>query len=183
MHHPGTVERGWHRGLPVTPVSQTLLDIAPMVLFAGLRRALAVADHEGLISHAELDETAESRRRGARAVRKAYAVHMPELAKTRSTLEDRFLFFCERQKIELPHPNFVIAGYEVDAVWPHLKLAVELDGREEHGTPGAVVVDRRRELAIRGAGYEVIRYGSEQIDHQAEATARDLLSAIARQRD
>ena len=48
---------------------------------------------------------------------------------------------------------------------------MELDGREEHGTPAAVVVDRRRELTIRDAGFEVIRYGSEQIDHTHEATA------------
>ena len=105
---------------------------------------------------------------------------MPELARTRSPLEDRFLFFCERHGIELPIPNYEVAGYEVDAVWPHLRLAVELDGREEHGRPAAVVVDRRRDLKIRGTGYEVIRYGSEQIDHQVEATARDLISAIAR---
>jgi len=105
---------------------------------------------------------------------------MPHLARTRSPLEDRFLFFCERYEIELPEPNVEIAGYEVDAVWPHLKLAVELDGREEHGSPSAVVVDRRRELAIRDAGFEVIRYSSEQIDHTHRATAADLASAIGR---
>ncbi|MEJ7876122.1 MAG: DUF559 domain-containing protein [Solirubrobacterales bacterium] len=59
-------------------------------------------------------------------------------------------------------------------------LAVELDGREEHGTPAAVVRDRRRELAIRGVGFELIRYGSEQIDHDPSATAEDLRAALKR---
>ena len=43
-------------------------------------------------------------------------------------------------------------------------------------------MDRRRELTIRDAGFEVIRYGSEQIDHTHQATAADLKSAMARRR-
>ena len=123
---------------------------------------------------------AGSGRRGSRTVKRALAIHMPELARTRSPLEDRFLFFCERYGIHLPRPNFEIAGHEVDAVWPELLVAVELDGRDEHGTPGAVVRDRRRELAIRDAGYELIRYGSEQIDHDHARTAADLEAALTR---
>lgn len=180
IHHPAAVEREWHRGVPVTPVGQTLLDIAPLTSFAGLRRALAQADHEGLILHEGLVALSRSGRRGSRPLRKALAVHMPELALTASPLEDRFLLFCERHAIPLPRPNFEIAGYGVDAVWPEIGLAVELDGRDVHGTPAAVVRDRRRELAIRAAGFELIRYGSEQVDDQAAATARDLRAAIAR---
>ena len=105
---------------------------------------------------------------------------MPELARTRSPLEERFLFFCEDYGIPLPEPNFEVAGYEVDAVWPDRLVAVEVDGRDEHGKPGAVVRDRRRELKVRDAGYELIRYGSEQIDHDHAATALDLTAALER---
>ncbi len=182
IHHPQRVVREWHLGLPVAPVAQLLLEIAPMISFAGLRRAVALADGEGLMSLKEMEALASSGRRGCATVREAIRVHMPQLARTRSPLEDRFLFFCEKRGIALPHVNYEIAGYEVDAVWPDLCLAIELDGREEHGKPAAVVVDRRRELAVRGAGFELIRYGSEQIDHKAEATARDLRSAIVRHR-
>ena len=132
------------------------------------------------MSFEELDALSRSGRRGSVQVRKAFAMHMPELADTRSPLEDRFLLFCERHGIQLPSPNRFVAGYEVDAVWPDLLLAVELDGREEHGTPAAVVRDRRRELAIRSAGFELIRYGSEQIDHNPSATAEDLRAAMKR---
>lgn len=128
----------------------------------------------------EMDALATCGRPGSLAVKRALAIHMPELAKTKSPLEDRFLFVCEDYEIELPRPNFEIAGYEVDAVWPERLLAVELDGRKEHGTPGAVVRDRRRELAIRSAGFELIRYGSEQIDHDHANTAIDLKAALLR---
>lgn len=168
--------------MPMTPIEQILVGTAPLVSFPGLRRAVALADKRGLLSLDELWELGRSGVRGSVLIRSALEVHMPELAETKSPLEDRFLLFCERFEIEIPRPNFEIAGYEVDAVWPELKLAVELDGREEHGTPAAVVVDRRRELAIRRAGFQLIRYGSEQIDYQATATARDLRDAMSRHR-
>jgi len=180
VHHPDRTGREWHRGLPVVPVGDALLASVSCISFAGVRRAIAMIDKGGLMSLEEIAVLGRSRRRGSRAVRDALAKHMPQLAETKSPLEDEFLFFCELHRLELPHPNDVIAGYEVDAVWPHLMLAVELDGREEHGTPDAVVVDRRRELAVRNAGFELLRYGSEQLRHQGDQTARDLVAAMAR---
>jgi len=182
IHHPRSVAREWHNELPVMPVADLLLQIAPMVSLPGLRRAVAVTDRSGLMSVDEMSALGGSGRPGAPSLRAALASHMPQLARTRSPLEDRFLLLCERHDIDLPVPNFVIGSYEVDAVWPEIGLAVELDGREEHGTPAAVVVDRRRELAIRNAGFEIIRYGSEQVDHDEAETAVDLRAAIARNR-
>ena len=166
----------------MVPVADALLGAAQMITFPGLRRAIALVDKRGLMTLDDLEKLGRSAKRGSLPIQEALNVHMPQLARTRSPLEDRFLFFCERYEIELPEPNLEIASYEVDAVWRHLKLAVELDGRDEHGTPAAVVVDRRRELTFRNAGFEVIRYGSEQIDHTHQATAADLKSAMARRR-
>lgn len=182
IHHPREIRREWHRGLPVMPLSQSLLDGATQISFAGMRRALANVDREGLMSMAQMEELGGCGKPGSKIVREALQVHMPQLAHTKSPLEDRFLFFCERFGIELPRPNYDVAGYEVDAVWPELQLAVELDGREEHGSPAAVTVDRRRELKIRRAGFELLRYGSEQIGHDAQAAALDLRWAISKRR-
>ena len=103
---------------------------------------------------------------------------MPQLAHTLSPLEDRFLLFCERHGIPLPEPNAKVGGYLVDALWREARVAVELDGRAEHGTPAAVVRDRRRELAFREAKLTVIRYASEQLDLTPTKTARDLRRAL-----
>lgn len=179
IHHPNSIDRQWHRGLPVTCVMQTLIQIAPASSDAALRRALAVADRDGRLDLPALRSELSARPRGAARLRHAIDHHMPELADTLSPLEDRFLMLCERHRIPLPVPNFKLGPYVIDAVWPEAGLAVELDGRDEHGSPAAVVRDRRRELAIRDAGLEVIRYGSEQIDRQSTATARDLLRALS----
>ena len=177
VHRPKHLTRVWHRGLPVTDVVQTLLDIAPTTSDAAFRRAIAQADHLDLIRPDEL-RAKSSRRRGCRRLHRALDRHLPELAKTLSPLEDRFLLFCEAHGLPIPEPNGLIAGYHVDAVFRAAQLAVELDGRDVHGRPAAVVEDRRRELAIRGAGFRIIRYGAEQIDRQVEATAGDLRALL-----
>lgn len=182
IHHPRRIEREWHRGLPLVPLGESLLGAAATTSFGGLRRALALIDHRGEMTLEELEALVGGGKPGSRTIRDALRIHMPELARTRSSLEERFLFFCEKFGFELPMPNYEVAGYEVDAVWPALRIAVELDGREEHGTPAAVVVDRRREQAIRGAGYDLVRYGSEQIDHAPIETANDLLALMDRNR-
>jgi predicted transcriptional regulator of viral defense system len=180
LHHPREMAREWHRGLPVMPVTELLLEIAPIVGDAGLRRALAVADRNGWLDLAQVHDELQRRPRGAIRLRHALDHHMPQLADTLSPLEDRFFIFCERHGIPLPEANYDIAGYAVDAVWPDAGVAVGLDGRNEHGTPAAVVRDRRRELTIRGERFTVIRYGSEQIDDAPDPTARDLKAALSR---
>jgi hypothetical protein len=177
IHHPSQVERVWHRGLPVTDVVQTLLDISPTASESAFRRSVAQADHLGLCSPDRIREGIPGRR-GCRRVRRAVDRHLPELAKTLSPLEDRFVLFCESRGLPIPEPNGAIAGYHVDAVFREARLAVELDGREVHGKPAAVVEDRRRELAIRGAGYAIVRYGDEQLERQADSTAADLAALL-----
>ncbi len=180
VHRPSRIERRWHRGLPVVSISQALIQVAPMCSAAALRRALAQADRRGGLDRAALDRWLGGQPRGATVLRRALEQHLPSLADTESVLEDRFLLLCERHGLPLPELNVEIAGYVVDALWPAARLAVELDGREVHGTPAAMVRDRRRELALRGVGLEVIRYSSEQVDYQDAAVARDLRAAIAR---
>lgn len=179
-HHARSIDRTFHRGLPVLSVTQLLVQLAPTASDAALRRAIAVADRKGELDRSALKAALEPGPRGAVRLRHALDRHMPQLADTLSPLEDRFLLFCETHRIPLPEVNVEVNGCTVDALWRAERLAVELDGREEHGTPAAVVRDRRREGAYRKANLDVIRYGSDQIDHDPEDTAADLRAALAR---
>jgi very-short-patch-repair endonuclease len=51
----------------------------------------------------------------------------------------------------------IVAGFEVDAVWPDQKLIVELDGYAFHRTRAAFERDRMRDAALQIAGYRVLR--------------------------
>lgn len=173
IHHPARVARAWHRGLPVTDVVQTLLDISPTASEPAFRRAVAQAEHLRLCGIDEIRANI-ARRRGCDRLRSALDRHLPELAETLSPLEDRFLLFCEARGFPIPEPNGRIGRHHVDAVFRDAGLAVELDGRDVHGRPAAVVEDRRRERAIRAAGFRIVRYVDEQIHPDADDTAADL---------
>ena len=178
IHHPTLIDRRWHRGLPVTSVAQTLVQTAPMVSDAALRRALAQADHAGRLNRSELEAVLVRRPRGAVRLRYALDHHLPQLAQTLSPLEDRFLLCCEAWGFPIPEPNGRIGRYRVDAVFREERLAVELDGRDVHGRPAAVIEDRRRERAIRAEGFRIVRYSDEQIRPDAAHTAADLAALL-----
>ncbi len=57
---------------------------------------------------------------------------------------------------------------------------VELDGHESHAKPAAVERDRRRELKLRRAGFEVRRYTWQQVTRDPDAVVADLRAAIER---
>jgi len=178
VHHPSIVERTEHRGLPITTVPRTLLDIAPMVPFDRLRRALAEAEFLGLASIDEIADALGRGRRGSRALRKALASHRPELARTLSALEERFLSLCERHGIPLPEVNVRVNGFMVDALWRDEKVVVELDGRTAHGSAAAIERDHGRDLTLRLAGYDPVRYTWRQVTREARAVAADLRNAL-----
>jgi hypothetical protein len=176
--HPRRIFRTHHRGFPVTPVPRTLLDLAAVLPYPQLRRAIAEADFRGLLQPASAVRVLGRGRRGSAALRKALDEHLPELAATRSVLEERFLALCEAESIPLPEVYPTICGYVVDALWRRQRLVVELDGQTSHGSPAAIDRDRQRDLTLRAAGYEVRRYSWRQITARRQQVIADLRAAL-----
>lgn len=179
VHNPRELDGTTLRGFPVTTVARALLDLASMLQFRDLRKALAEADYRRLLDVEALRTTATRGRPGGRAIRKALARHQPLLARARSDLEILLIELCEDYGLPMPEVNLKIAGLTVDAVWRAQHVAVEVDGGEGHGTPYAARRDRRRELTLRGAGYRIIRYTWDQVTTERSLVARDLAQALA----
>jgi very-short-patch-repair endonuclease len=180
IHHPRHLEVVRHRRLPVTPVPQTLLDIAGGVPFPKLRRALAEAEFRRLVDLDTLDPVLGRGKLGSAALRRALNEHRPELARTRSDLEEDFIAFCEDHGIQIPQVNARVCGFLVDAFWPEHNLIVELDGGDGHGTRSQVHRDRSRDLTLRAARHRVLRYSWAQVNHEPTAVAADLRRALDR---
>jgi very-short-patch-repair endonuclease len=173
------LNRVMHRGLPVTGLASTLRDAASTLPFGALRHALAEADHRRLCDLGELASTLGRGRPGSAALRRALALHFPELAQTLSVLEERFLDLLKRSGLAMPEVNARVEGLMVDALWRQERLIVELDGHATHDRPAAIEQDRRRELALRSRGYAVIRYTWAQITRDPDAVLSDLQTALA----
>ena len=164
-------ERFWYRRLPLTPLPQLFLDVVATEPRRRLRMALANAEYRGLLDARAVDAWLGRGRRGSARLREALAEHMPRLARTRSELEVAFLELCESNAIPLPETNAWVAGWEVDALFRAHRIAVELDGYGNHRTPAQIERDRRKELALRKAGMQPVRYSGQQLKQRAEVLA------------
>jgi hypothetical protein len=177
VHGRRGCSRVWHKGLPTTDLEQALLDYASVAPLERVRHALANADYHQVLDLPSLRAVAGCGRPGSVKLQRALKRHEPKLAHTRSPLERLFLPLCERAGIPLPDVNVYIEGVLVDAVWRDRKLVVELDGRDNHSSWAQIQTDRSKELRLRAAGYDVVRYGTQQLEEQAQEVVADLLRA------
>ena len=159
-----------HRGLPVTTVERTLLDLAVSAPAARLQRAVERAEWLRLIDMRKVEDG----RPGSRRLREALA---EPLTLKRSELERRMLALCGAHGLERPLVNRQVLGFEVDFHWPAARLVVETDGGEFHRTRRAFEEDRRRDAALTAAGWRVVRFTHERIRTEPEAVGA-LLRAL-----
>jgi hypothetical protein len=156
-------------GIPVTTPGQTLADLATALPRRQLEKAVEMAEVRRLHVAPPRDHAGLQRLRQA-------AVHaLP--ATTRSPLEDAFLELCDNHGIPRPLVNTVVEGYEVDFCWPELRLIVETDGFEHHGTRAAFERDRARDARLTARGWRVVRLTDAQVRNDAASSAEVVLAA------
>ena len=69
----------------------------------------------------------------------------------------------------------------LDAAVPGLMVAVELDGAAFHGSPEARERDTRRDVALAGLGWVVLRFSYRRPTREPEACRREI-RAVCRAR-
>jgi len=178
----------WHpddcanrRGIPVTSVARTLLDVAEVVSRRALRQMFEEAERLRVVDVRAI-EAVVARGHGRRGVGALAAVlaeaRTRPLSDTRSELERRFVDLVEATGLPPPATNVLVEGFLVDAVWPQRRLVVELDGGRYHHTRAAFERDRIRDAALQVAGYRVLRITWRRLHrepHIVAATIRSLL--------
>ena len=123
------------RGIPITSVARTLLDLAPLLSDPALARAVREAVRLELITVTSLGD-ALGRYRGRRgsgrlASTVARYTGLP-LERARSGAEVRAMEVLRAAGRLLPDLNVRIAGEEADLSWRAPKLIIEIDGRPFH---------------------------------------------------
>jgi len=168
-------ERARHRGIPVTSVPRTLIDIAEIVSAASLARAVEQADALSLFDLGDMRAALARHptRRGSGRVA-AVLEGWRDDTLTRSELEAMFLAICASQGLAPPAMNVRVEGQEVDFLWAGSRLVVETDGRRTHGTRAAFERDRARDARLTVAGYRVVRFTYRQVVHEPSLVAETL---------
>jgi len=170
-----------YEGVPITAPGRTLIDLAAVVPPRSLEQALARAERAGLADRAALAAMLTRRRPSAGVgVLRALIAADGRLALTRSEAESRLLALIREARLPAPQTNVVVAGFEVDFLFPAERLIVEVDGYAYHASRGAFHADRRRDAALARASYRVIRLTWQQITKEPVATIVTLASLLRR---
>lgn len=168
-----------HRGIPVTGVVRTLLDVATRVPAARLERAVNEADRLDLVDPESLRAGLVGRE-GQAGVRRLRALLDRETFRlTESELERRFLRIARAAGLPAPVTQARLNGHRVDFYWPELGLVVETDGLRYHRTAERQARDARRDQAHVAAGLTVLRFSHAQVRRERRRVAATL-TAVAR---
>jgi hypothetical protein len=155
--HGAPTETTTFRGIPVTTVARTLVDLAAELPPDGLARAV----HQAAVRHHTTPREVEavlSRRPQTKGSGNLRAVLRGDVHVTLSKLEDRFLELLGQAHLPLPITNRPSGGYRVDCRWPAYRLTVELDSYRYHASRHAWEQDRRREREAFARGDDFRRY-------------------------
>jgi hypothetical protein len=171
------------RGIPITTVGRTLLDLSG---FAGARlvqRAVHEAEVMGLLDVNAVLATIERNpgRRGTRMLRTALGVSVPDPGNRE--FANRFFALCSDYRLPTPRLGVHVDGgdrlYEVDALFDTERLIVELDGRQVHRTAHSFQTDRRRDSVLAARDYQTLRYTWRRLCDEPAAIARELHRVLA----
>jgi hypothetical protein len=173
-------DRTERRGIPVTSVPRTLLDLAIGSRPGQLDRWLKRSEELGLFDlrafEALLARAGGHRGRGRLA--RALAIYRPDPAFTRSKFERAFRRAVKTAGLPPPSMNYVTEGFELDAYWPPERFAVELDLYETHGTRAAFERDRLRQEELKLLGIETIRITGPRFQREPDRVAKRLAALL-----
>jgi Transcriptional regulator, AbiEi antitoxin len=145
------------RGIPVTTLARTLVDLASVLAVddlaqacheAGVRYATTPGQVEGILAR-------RPNTPGAGNLRRVLCGDEPV---TLSRLERRFLALLRKVGLPLPQTNRPAGGRYVDCRWPERRLTVELDSYRFHNSRKSWERDRRREREAYARGDQFRRY-------------------------
>jgi hypothetical protein len=151
-----------NKGIAITTISRTLLDLAATARPSELERALAQTERLRLYDHRAIQATI-ARNNGHRGTKILAQATSRTPKWTRNEWEAAFLTLLREAGLPEPQTNepFHAPDHgpcEPDYHWPEHRVIVELDGFETHGTPSAFRNDRAKDAALTAHGHRVMRF-------------------------
>jgi very-short-patch-repair endonuclease len=171
---------GTKRGIRVTSPARTVFDSASCLYGDDFEELVAEAIAKGLVDERKLQSVIARypTRRGASRL-SALLGQAGGPRRTRSKKEGRLLSLVRQAKLPVPITNVLLHGHQVDALWPHHKLVVEVDGWDFHRDRTAFENDRARDAILVANGYRVLRFTARQLDDQPLTVIARLSAALA----
>jgi very-short-patch-repair endonuclease len=167
----------WKR-IPVTTVPRTLVDLASLLSFDELTKAVHRADvrYGTRPEHIESVLARYPNAPGAATLRAIASGDAPTLL---SDLEKRFRALLEKHLLPLPSTNRKCGAHYVDCRWPEQRLTIELDSYRFHRSRHAWEQDHQRERSARARGDDFRRYTWRQVVEEPAETVTELRALLS----
>ena len=165
------------RGIPVTTIPRTLVDLAAVLPPDGLARACHQAEVSFRVTPTAV-EAVLARRRNSAGAGELRRVLLGEVPVSLSRLEASFIARLRDAGLPIPETNRPAGGRCVDCRWPERRLTVELDGYRYHHSRYAWEQDRRREREARARGDEFRRYTFGDVMEDPEPMLMELRALL-----
>jgi very-short-patch-repair endonuclease len=165
------------RGIPVTTIARTLVDLAGELAFDDLARAC----HEAGVRHRTHPAQVEAvlaRRPRAPGATNLRRIMRGDAHVTLSRLEARFLGRLRQAGLPLPQTNRPAGARRVDCRWPQHRLTVELDSYRYHSSRHAWEQDRRREREAHARGDDFRRYTWNDVTEHPQLMLAELCALL-----
>ncbi len=171
-------------GVPCTTVARSIVDAAGHLSRPQMANMLAAAERASLLHLASIREVLERVRSrptsGYKLLVDVLTEHLDAGAQlSRSEVEASLRDIAVQAGLPAPQLNRVIAGDEVDAVWPDVGLAVEIDSWAFHRDRRAFVSDRAKLRRLFLRGFVVLPYAAADVVHRPRLVAAELIAARA----
>jgi len=168
------------KGIPVTSVERTLLDLAGRMDAKRIERALVQADKSGSLSWPALARILVKRRgrRGAGRLKRIAAEVDPRAIETLSVTEVDFLALWRDTGLPPPAVNVLLEGHLVDFLWPQQKVVVETDSWAFHGDRPTFERDRQTDVDLVAAGYDVHRATYKMLEREPDRFIANVCRAL-----
>jgi hypothetical protein len=154
-----------HKGIPVTTVHRTIVDLADVVQIPHeLTAVIREADFKvRFVESAVRDVMARANgRHRLGVVDRAIELYRAGSAGIKSRNELAFYLLVTKAGYPEPLVNVHAHGFERDFHWPDLALAVEIDGSGHMRAPTRHA-DASRDASLLAAGYTVLRFTGEDV--------------------
>jgi hypothetical protein len=174
-----SIERIVWRGIPVTSVARTLVDIAGERTEEDLARACHEAGVRFRTTPRQVNLVLARRPRapGAGKLRRIVSGDSPVLL---SKLEKRFRKLLRDDGLALPQTNRPAGAHYVDCRWPDHGLTVELDSYRFHSSRHAWEQSYRREREAYARGDEFRRYCWSDVFDTPDRTLQEVRKVLGR---
>jgi len=176
-------------GMRVTDPTRTVIDLGLVLPHWSVRAALGRGLSTKLFDLATVqrlrDALGRPGRNGAGVLKAILEGNLLTLGKEHSMLEARFSALVRKHDLpalELQHEVWHAGRFvaRIDAAYPLLLLAIEVDGFAHHSSPEAFQRDRTRQNRLVALGWTVLRFTWDDVVNRPAEVARTIADAITR---